>query len=446
MDTQKPYTVAIIGRPNVGKSTLFNKLCKKKKAIVARVAGVTRDYQIEKINWENYHLNIVDTSGFEKKDNDILRPFIYKQYHQALDVADAFLFLCDGQLPISSLDHELLEEIRKWDKPCIRAVNKIDTTYFREHESEFFEFFNSPFERISAEKGIGIDHLLGIFERKFKLVPEGRKVAPYTAKVVIMGRPNVGKSTLMNLLLKKERMIVSPIPGTTRDAIDSMIEVDGKNYLLIDTAGLRKKRKIEERVEAISTYKAIESLERSEIVLLVIDATQGITEQDVRIVGLAWDRGVSVNILLNKWDLLEPEKRDNSYWQKHIWSKLRMFNKIPFLFISALEKKNVHKIFELVELTKKTHEKVVDAKELKENFESWVRRTPPPRYKLTRNRRIPLRFYNCVQIDHAPPRFRIKVNHPSGVSLAYEQFLKNQIRETFAFWEVPLFLEYKPIH
>jgi len=248
--------IAIVGRPNVGKSTLFNKLAKKNRAIVAKESGVTRDYQVETIYCKGGGFQIIDTSGFELEKSE-LRQLISKQFDRLLEKVEGYLFVCDGQSDITQLDHELLTKIRRQNKPILPVVNKIDTTYFKRSESEFYQFFGSSFEKIAAERGVGLQHLLRRCQKTFLAAsshsesrshswrrPEESQPESYQIRAAILGRPNVGKSTLMNRLLSEERVIVSPFPGTTRDPIDSLISVNGQEFLFIDTAGLRKKKKI----------------------------------------------------------------------------------------------------------------------------------------------------------------------------------------------------------
>ncbi len=433
-----------MGRPNVGKSTLFNKLCSKQKAIVAKEPGVTRDFQIEKIHLKSYAFNIIDTSGFEMKESSVLQTAIDQQRNRILHASQAYLFMCDGQEPLTQLDHELLEKVRKENKPLVPIVNKIDTTYFKKHESEFYEFLGASFQKLSAEKGTGLASLLRIIEETLSLPEEEEGVTSPITKVVIMGRPNVGKSTLMNRLLSEERVVVSPVPGTTRDSIDSEIEWNHRKYLFIDTAGLRKKRKITEKIEKLATQSALKSLERADILLLVIDAVEGPTEQDIQVTKLAWARGGAVILLINKWDLLPTEKRTNTYWQKVLWNRFRHFNRIPFLFISALEKRNIPKIFEALAQTKTFYEQVIDPKKVNEAFLRWTGKVPHPLIKANIYRHK-MKFFSARQAKNAPPVFEVKTSHPQNVVTLYDRYLKNQFREAYAFWGIPIHIIYKKV-
>ena len=329
------FQITLIGRPNVGKSTLFNRLVKEQKAVVAKIPGVTRDYQVEKVHWKKFGFDLVDTSGFEMGKKDFLSTEVQKQYETVLNASDGFIFMCDGQTALTQLDQELLSKIRHQNKPIIFTVNKVDTRYFKEHEKEYSEFLNQPFIPMAAEKNEGMHRLLNTIEKSFALPQEEKKKYHREIRVALMGRPNVGKSTLMNCLLGQDRMIVSPIAGTTRDTIDESVEVDHQRYVFIDTAGLRKKSKVHEKVEKLSTLKAIETLDQADVLLLVLDALEGPREQDQKIVSLAWDRGVGVVILINKWDLLPEEKKTNLYWQRQIGHAFRHFDKIPFIFVST---------------------------------------------------------------------------------------------------------------
>lgn len=441
------FQLAIVGRPNVGKSTLFNKLIGRRKALVAKEPGVTRDYQEGKIEWNNHEISIIDTSGFEirpsmKGDIHELFQGIDAQHDKILNRCSAFLFVCDGQMPITQLDHELLMKVRKQNKPIFYAVNKIDTTYFKTQESEYYPFFGEDFLRISAEQGMGLDDILEAVDSAVKLPELGDKTLHRETRIIIMGRPNVGKSTLFNHLLSEERAIVSPVAGTTRDALDMEILYEGEKYIFIDTAGLRKKRKITEKVEKLSSFSALFSLERAQILLLVIDASEEPTEQEVKIATLAWKRGVAVILLVNKWDLLPDEKRTNTYWQKVLWHKFRHFDRIPFLFVSGLEKRNLNKIFSAILETKKYYGQVVDPNVLKDAFTAWIAKTPHP-FHVHEQHRSRVKFHAIKQFKNAPPGFEVKTNFPNDIRPAYTRFLKNQIRTTYGFWGVPIEIVYK---
>ncbi|MEK7790228.1 MAG: ribosome biogenesis GTPase Der [Deltaproteobacteria bacterium] len=433
--------IAIIGRPNVGKSTLFNKLARKNKAIVAKESGVTRDYQIESVYWRDCSFKIVDTSGFELEKSE-LRQSISKQYERLLNRSDGFLFVCDGQSEITELDYELLQKVRKQNKPILPIVNKIDTNHFRQSEGEFYRFFGGRFEKIAAERGVGLNHLLKRCEETFTLTQENKLPESQTIRAAIMGRPNVGKSTLMNQLLSEERVIVSPTPGTTRDSVDSMIKINGQNFLFIDTAGLRKKKKIEQTVEILSVKKAIESLERADIALLVIDGTEGFSDQDLKITDLAWKRGVAIILLINKWDLLPLEKRSNTFWERLLAQKFSAFHKLPVLFISAKESRNIPKIYELLTAVKSSYEKVIDREELKEQFSQWVLKKGVS-IKKGRRRKF-VKFFDIVQKDHAPPVFEVKATE-ADIPVEYDRYLKNRLREAYSLWGIPIRFVYKKV-
>ncbi len=439
--TANIFMIAIVGRPNVGKSTLFNKLACKNKAIVAKESGVTRDYQIESVYWRDCTFKIVDTSGFELEKSE-LRQSILKQYEQLLNRADGFLFVCDGQSEITKLDYELLEKVRKQNKPIVPIVNKIDTHYFKKSEGEFYRFFGRVFEKIAAERGEGLKHLLKRCDETFTLTQQNKPPESYMIRAAIMGRPNVGKSTLMNQLLSEERVIVSPISGTTRDAIDSMIEVNGQNFLFIDTAGLRKKKKIHEKIESLSVKKALESLNRADILLLVIDAIEGPGDQDLKIADLAWRRGVAIVLLINKWDLLPDEKKSNTFWERLLAQKFNAFHKLPVLFISAKESRNISKIYELLTAVKSSYEKVIDREELKERFSQWTL-SRGISIKKSRGRKF-IKFFDIVQKDHAPPVFEVKMTE-ADMEPQYDRYLKNRIRETYDLWGIPIRFVYRKV-
>jgi GTP-binding protein len=433
--------IAIVGRPNVGKSTLFNKLACKNKAIVAKESGVTRDYQIESVYWRDCTFKIVDTSGFELEKSE-LKQMISKQFDRLLEKVEGYLFVCDGQSDITRLDHELLDKIRKENKPIVPIVNKIDTSHFRQSEGEFYRFFGRRFEKIAAERGIGLQKLLKRCEATFALTKGEEQIESNRIRAAILGRPNVGKSTLMNQLLSEERVIVSPVSGTTRDAIDSMVEVNGQNFLFIDTAGLRKKKKIHEKIEFLSVKKALESLNRADILLLVIDAIEGPGDQDLKIVDLAWRRGVAIVLLINKWDLLPDEKKSNTFWERLLAQKFNAFHKLPVLFISAKESRNIPKIYELLRTVKSSYERVIDREELKERFSQWVLNRGVS-IKKGRGRKF-VKFFDIAQKDHAPPVFEVRANE-IDIPVEYDRYLKNRLRETYSFWGIPISFVYRKV-
>ncbi|MBI4041031.1 MAG: ribosome biogenesis GTPase Der [Deltaproteobacteria bacterium] len=445
MNSQKPYLITIIGRPNVGKSTLFNRLLKEQKALVAKESGLTRDYQQKTLCWGKYTFELIDTSGFDIIANDPLRKAMDLQYERILLASDALIFVCDGQTPLTQLDEELLHKMRTYHCPMLFVVNKMDTNFYQKNKDVFYRFFGKDFLPISAEKGEGIGRLLTAFEKQFFLpkTTHEKKSAIRTIPVAILGRPNVGKSSLVNALLGFERCLVSPVAGTTRDAIDLNIEYGGHHFVFIDTAGLRKKSKITSRVEKISTQAAIKTLERSEVVLLVVDATQGFTDQDLKIVDLAWQRATAVILLINKWDLLPSDKKTNTYWERQMAYHLRHFNRLPYLFISATEKRNIQDIFKAILEVKVFYDQVVDAAKLRTAFYEWTQTTPHPLICLGKYRKK-VKWGKIAQRHVSPPEFKIETPDAKKITTSYDRFLKNKIREHYGLWGIPISIAYRP--
>ena len=432
METNNKPLVAIVGRPNVGKSTLFNRIVGIQKAIVHDIPGVTRDRLYADADWDGREFQVVDTGGLDPDTKDYFLALVKDQIDVALDEADLILVVLDGKAGLMPQDKEVLDLLRKTNKPVLYAINKIDSA---KHEIALYEFSQLGIEdviMISASHGRNLDELL---DKILEIIPE-KKVTFEEEKhirVSILGRPNVGKSTLLNKLLGKERMITSPVPGTTRDSIDCIIKHYKKDYLFIDTAGIRRKSKIDQRLEQISVSKAISTIERSDVVLLMIDGQQGPTHQDCRIADLIKSYGKGCIILLNKWDLVPQELVQTSGVQDTVLENLKGIDFAPVLIISALNGKNVSKIFSIIEEVYKNLNTKINTNKLNNYLQELMVKTPPP---LSKGKET--KIYYISQTNISPPTFVMFTNRTKGFPDHYKSFLENRFREKYDLEGVPI--------
>jgi GTPase len=431
--------VAIVGRPNAGKSTFFNRITRTKDALVDDFPGVTRDRHYGTCSWNDVAFSVIDTGGFSTGNDDNFASLSRDQVHQAISDADAVILLLDGKGGVSPYDSELIEIVRELSCPVFYAVNKIDGYEKEDNINEFYSLGIDTFYPVSAEHGYGVPDFLDILVSTFptSLAEEDTD----TIKIAIIGRPNVGKSSLTNRILGENRVIVSDIPGTTRDSIDTACEIDGRQYLLIDTAGIRRKKQVYEKIEKISIIKALQSIERCDIALIMIDAHEGVTDQDVKIAGYAYERGCGCIFLLNKWDLVEKDDKT----LKRFIEKLRMDAKFlsftPVLALSALTGKRVPKIFDVVNKVYDQYTTRVSTGPLNKIFERATLRTEP---SLHQGRRI--KFFYATQITTKPPTFVSFVNVPDGIHFSYQRYLINQIREGTGLDQTPVRLFFRKRH
>jgi GTP-binding protein len=429
--------VGILGRPNVGKSTLFNRLAGKRIAITDDMPGVTRDMLETICHWDNKSFLLIDTPGFDLKE-DIIKKEMHKQFFAALDEVDLVILMFDGKEGLHPLDEIVTSMLREKGITFIIVVNKIDSDEREMNIAEFYKLGVDEILSISASHGRNVDELL---DKIVAYIPEEEKKESdeNRLKIVVVGRPNMGKSSLINAWLNEERVIVTPIPGTTRDAVDSYFEYDGDKYILIDTAGIRKKSVMfKDKIEKYGYYRAYDSIERSNIVVSLIDATEGVTEKDVKIVADAYEMGKPVIIAVNKWDLVEDKTAAQKNLSFDIEEKFKFIYKPRYLFISAEQKKNIFKIFKIAkELYAETNKRIPTAK-LNEILELAQAKHQPPMIK---NRR--LKFYYMTQVGVNPPEFVVFVNYPDAVHFSYQRFLFNMVREYFGFEGVPMKMHFR---
>ena len=426
------YTVAIVGRPNVGKSTLFNKLVGDRLSIVKDEPGVTRDRLYREMEWLGNKFLLVDTGGLEPRTQDFMMSKIKKQAQVAIDEADVIIFLVDGKAGITGLDEDVATILRKQDKKVIVAVNKIDN-YMKEQEN-IFEFYGLGFEEvigISGEHKTNLGDLLDVVVEKFdnkstKEISEGLSIA-------ILGRPNAGKSSLLNKLLNKERSIVSDIAGTTRDTIDSALKYDGEMYTLIDTAGIRRKSKVEDDIEYYSVLRAMKAIKRADVCVLMLDATELLTDQDKRIAGMIYDERKPIIIAINKWDLIE--KNDNSVkeFKELVKADLSFLDYAPIVTISALTGKRTLNILEQAKFINEEYHKKVTTGILNQILAEIVAQNPVPTRK---GRAVKLNY--GTQISQAPPKFVFFANNPELIHFSYKRYIENKLREYFGFEGCPI--------
>ncbi len=425
--------IAIIGRPNVGKSTLFNRLLRRRQAIVEDEPGVTRDRIYGEATFDDRSFILIDTGGFEPAPDESIPKQVREQAELAIQEADLILFLLDGQEGLTYADLEVANYLRQVSKPVLYVVNKIDTEKQEKNLFDFYRLGVPKIQAISAEHGRGISALL---EEVFRLLPPPLPAEEKEAeeiRVAIVGRPNVGKSSLLNRLLGSPRAIVDAKPGTTRDAIDTPLSKDGQKYLFIDTAGIRRRSKLTSRLEKIMTIRAWRSLDRCDVALITIDGWEGLTEQDMRIAELAAEKGCALILIVNKWDLVIKEAQIKERYRQRIYQEMKTLDYVPVLFVSALTGQGIEMIFKLIGQVIAEHRKRIATAELNKWLHEVVLKYPPP---LAGTRLIKLLY--ITQVDIAPPTFVIFTNLPKEVDTAYQRYLLRQMREKFGFLGTPL--------
>jgi len=431
--------VAIVGRPNVGKSTFFNRVTRTQDALVDDFPGVTRDRHYGDAVWNDMAFTLVDTGGFT--DGQEFADEIRFQVHQALADADVIVLLLDGKEGISPFDRDIINLLRVTPKPVFYAVNKIDGAERETHVAEFYSLGIEPLYPISAEHRYGMgDFLDALVDGIASIVkPCDLQTVEGTIGLAVVGRPNVGKSSLINRVLGQERLLVSDRPGTTRDAIDTICQVAGKSYLLIDTAGIRRKGKVSHKIEKFSIIKALRSLDRCDVALMVIDTAEGITEQDISIAGYAYERGCGCIFLLNKWDLVQKDTHTAKEYLAELRMRAKFLGFAPAMTISALTGQRVTKIFKLVDEVYDQYVRRIGTGQLNRILETATAKNPPP---LQRGK--PIKFYYATQVSSRPPTVVCFVNHPKAVHFSYKRFLINQIRERAGLDKTPIRILFRP--
>ena len=431
--------VAIVGRPNVGKSTLFNKLIGKRVAIVEDTPGVTRDRIYGDATWLSYAFTLIDTGGIEPAREDIISRQMRRQAELAIDTADVIIFLVDGREGMTASDVEVAEMLRRSKKPTVLAVNKVDAQKFEENAYEFYSLgLGTPFT-ISASQGLGLgdllDEVVADFEKEDIEEPEDK-----VKNIAVVGKPNVGKSSLVNALLGDERTIVSDIPGTTRDAIDTPFTYNGMDYVLVDTAGIRRKRAVEdETIERYSVIRSLGAIRRADVVLIVVDAEQGLSEQDVRIAGYVHEEGKASVLIVNKWDLIEKDTHTMHKFKNTLAVDLAFMNYVPMLFVSAKTGQRVNQAIRFVEDVYKQTSTRITTGTLNDIVNEAITLTEPPSDKGRR-----LKIYYATQVAVCPPTFVLKVNDPKLMHFSYARYLENFLRKSFGLTGTPIRLYIRP--
>lgn len=423
--------VAIVGRPNVGKSTIFNRIVGERVSIVEDLPGVTRDRIYSSGEWLTHDFNIIDTGGIDIGDEPFLEQ-IRQQAEIAIDEADVIIFLVNGREGVTSADEEVAKILYRSKKPIVLAVNKIDNPEMRDMIYDFYALgFGEPIP-ISGSHGLGLGDLLDAAAEHFPK-QEDDEYDEETIRFSLIGRPNVGKSSLVNAMLGEERVIVSDIAGTTRDAIDSTFTKEGQDYVIIDTAGMRKKGKVYESTEKYSVLRALKAIERSDVVLVVLNAEEGIIEQDKRIAGYAHEAGKAVVIVVNKWDAVEKDEKTMKEFEQNIREHFLFLDYAPVVFLSAKTKKRIHTLLPVINKASENHALRVQTNVINDVIMDAVAMNPTPTHKGNR-----LKIYYTTQVAVKPPTFVVFVNDPELMHFSYERFLENRLRDAFGFEGTPI--------
>ncbi len=433
MSKKRKPIVAIVGRPNVGKSTLFNALFGERISIVKDTPGITRDRIYADCNWLNYNFTLIDTGGIEPDSNDVILSQMREQAQIAIDTADVILFMVDVKQGLVDDDAKVADMLRRSGKPVLLTVNKVDD--FKKYEADIYEFYNlgigDPYP-ISSSNQLGIGDLLDEVVKFFPATDEEEEEDDIT-RIAIIGKPNVGKSSLINKLIGENRLIVSDIAGTTRDAVDTTVRHDGKDYIFIDTAGLRRKKNVKEELEKFMIVRTVSAVERADVVILMIDATEGVTEQDAKIAGIAHERGKAVIIAVNKWDAIEKNDKTVNEFSNKIHQILSFMNYAEITFISAKSGQRIGKLYDLIDTVSSNHAMRIPTGVLNEIMTEAVAMQQPPSDKGKR-----LRLYYITQASIKPPTFVIFVNYKELMHFSYTRYIENRIRDSFGFAGTPL--------
>lgn len=427
--------VALVGKPNVGKSTLFNRLVGKKVSIIEDTPGVTRDRIYGDVNYKNKKFLVIDTGGIDLTENAV-NANIKMQAEIAINEADVIVFVVDGKIGLDLNDKATRDIILKSNKKVLVAINKVDSKESRDHIYDFYELGLDNYLYISAEQNTGISDLLDKITEDF---PEyEQEYQDDRIKFSVIGRPNVGKSSLVNAIVGYERVLVSNVAGTTRDAIDTTFKYENNEYVVIDTAGMRKKGKIYESIERYSLLRALKAIDRSDVCLLVIDASTGIIEHDKHIASYAIEAGKAIVIVVNKWDTIEDKEEYIKNFTKEIRNNFQFMTYAPIVFLSAMTKKRIHTLMPAILKVAENHRKVIDDNLINDCIKEAYALNLPPSYKGRR-----LKIYNAKQVSNCPPTFNISVNSKGLIHFSYERYLENKIRESFDLEGTPIVIFFK---
>ena len=430
---QRKPIVAVVGRPNVGKSTLFNRLAGRRIAIVEDTPGVTRDRIYADVEWLNHAFILIDTGGIEPYSKDIILAQMRRQAELAIESADVILFLTNVKEGVTATDREIASMLQKSSKPVVLACNKVDQ--IGEPPMEFYEFYNLGLDEvypISSTHGLGLGEVLDAVTSHFDPAVLEEYDEDVT-RVAVIGKPNAGKSSLINRILGEERHIVSHIPGTTRDAVDSPYTYEGRQYVFVDTAGMRKRKKVEEAIEHYSVVRSLTAIERSDVCLLMLDAVEGVTEQDTKIAGYAHEKGRAIVIVVNKWDLVEKDGKTMNQFRTRVMEGLSFMTYAPIVFISAKTGQRVNKLFELINFVSEQHAMRIATGMLNDVIGDAVAQVQPPSDKGKR-----LKILYATQVGVKPPSFVFFVNNKELFHFSYQRYLENQIRSVFGLEGTPI--------
>ena len=432
----KKPVVALVGRPNVGKSTIFNKIVGKKISIIEDTPGVTRDRIYGNVEYKNYKFHLIDTGGIDL-ENEEFNEEIKMQAEIAINEADVIVFIVDGKEGITSNDLVVKEMLQRQSKKVIVAINKIDSKESREHLYDFYELGFEHYINVSGEQGDGISELLDIICEDFNEIEEDE----YDSNVIkfsIIGRPNVGKSSLVNAILNEERVIVSDVAGTTRDSVDLPFKYHDEDFIVIDTAGMRKKGKVYENIEKYSLLRSMKAIDRSDVCVIVINAEEGIIEHDKHIAGYAIESGKAVVLVVNKWDVIEDNDSEMKKWKELIKYEFAYVSYAPVVFLSAKTHKRIHTLMPEILKVYENSKREIPTSKLNDVIEDAYQLNLPPSYKSKR-----LKIYFVNQVSTQPPTFNFQVNNKGLVHFSYERYLENKLRESFDFEGTPIKIQFK---
>jgi GTP-binding protein len=433
----KKPVIAIVGRPNVGKSTFFNRLIRKRDAIVDDVSGVTRDRHYGEVEWNGRIFQLIDTGGYLPQAENKMDMAIREQVEIAIEEADALVFMVDIRTGITSIDHQIAEKLKKTEKPVFLVANKSDNQKISFDAFEFISLGLGEVYPISSIQGLGIGDFLDDLVQKVNPPKYMEKQDEYI-KIAIVGRENVGKSSFVNTILGTERVVVTDVPGTTRDSIDTYFNYNKRKYMLIDTAGLKRRAKIKENLLFYSQLRTMRSIDRADVVLYMVDVFEGLVRQDMRVIHDVLDSGKGLVIAFNKWDLIEKDDKTYFKLKKLAEERLRQLTFVPMEFVSVLERKRLLKLLDLITTVYEEKKKRIKTSELNQFFHPVIEGTPPP---AVRGKEIKINYITQVRTD--PPIFAFFSNHPNLIPEHYKRFLENQLREEFGFKGVPVKIVFK---